>query len=73
MFKKEFKVSGEVVKGQVFGNWSTKSHYALKITELRPTLDEQDLDILIQELTSIKDKVVELNKEYNENKGIEFR
>lgn len=69
MFKKELKVNGEIIKGNIIGNWSTKSQYALKIKELNPlTLGLDDLDKVINELTMIKEKVEELNNEYENGK-----
>lgn len=69
MFIKEFKVKGNTVKGQLIGNWSGKSYYALKISELSPTtLGHQDLDALIMELSEIRDKIKELNVEHEQAK-----
>ncbi|MBL4951052.1 hypothetical protein JK635_02205 [Neobacillus sp. YIM B02564] len=69
MFTKEIKVKGEIVKGQIIGNWSKKSYYALKLTELNPqTLDDEDLDKLINELIAIKEQVYILNEEYERSK-----
>jgi hypothetical protein len=64
MFAKEYNVKGNSVKGQIISNWSSKSYYALKIKEISNTLSENDLDELISELTSIRDKVMKLNIEH---------
>ena len=34
MFIKEFKVNGVMVEGQIMGNWSNKSYYALKARKI---------------------------------------
>ncbi|EJP81258.1 hypothetical protein [Bacillus cereus] len=65
MFIKEFKVNGVMVEGQIMGNWSNKSYYALKLEKLKTTnLDETELDDLISELEGISQKIKESNVEY---------
>lgn len=67
MFQKEFKVEGKMIKGQIIGNWSKNSQYALKMSELNSTtLGENDLNTLITELTKISEQVKELNDEYKD-------
>ncbi|MEH7458499.1 hypothetical protein V7183_15115 [Bacillus sp. JJ1127] len=65
MFIKEFKVNGSMIEGQVIGNWSNKSYYALKIEKMKmSSLDVNELDTLIAELENISAKIKESNAEY---------
>ncbi|EEK49167.1 hypothetical protein FO497_08155 [Bacillus cereus ATCC 10876] len=65
MFIKEFKVNGSMIEGQVIGNWSNKSYYALKIEKMKmANLDVNELDTLIAELENISVKIKESNAEY---------
>ncbi|MGE7856268.1 MULTISPECIES: hypothetical protein [Bacillus] len=65
MFIKEFKVKGNMIEGQVIGNWSNKSYYALKIEKLETlNLDVNELDTLIADLENISAKIKESNEEY---------
>ncbi|MDF9627070.1 hypothetical protein P5775_30835 [Bacillus cereus] len=65
MFIKEFKVKGNMIEGQVIGNWSNRSYYALKIEKLETlNLDVNELDTLIAELENISVKIKESNEEY---------
>lgn len=69
MFIKEYKVNGVMVKGQLIGNWSNKSYYALKLESLKTTnLDEAELNELISELQGISQKIKESNAEYENDK-----
>ncbi|WP_405101604.1 hypothetical protein [Oceanobacillus sp. FSL H7-0719] len=64
MFTNEVKVKGNTLKGQIIGNWSKDSYFAFKLSEidrLANTFGEKDLDMLIDELTKIRDKVAEMN------------
>lgn len=71
MFTKEFNVKGNIINGRIFGNWSHESYYCLEVRNFNVLKwDEQDLNKLITELTSIRDKVKELNVEYNSLKDI---
>ncbi|PGM92282.1 hypothetical protein [Bacillus cereus] len=63
MFAKEIKVTGDLVKGQIIGNWSTKSPGAFKLEKLTElTFDEGNLDKLITELQAVQAKIQEMNE-----------
>ena len=63
-FGKEFKVMGKSVTGQIFGNWSKESHFALKLIEEIPLrLGEEELNDLIEDFVEIRNKIRELNVE----------
>lgn len=67
MFSEEVKVRGNVIKGQITGNWSKKSYFAFKLKEISNssmTFGEEDLNELIAELTEIRDKIEEMNEDY---------
>ncbi|ANT39993.1 MULTISPECIES: hypothetical protein [Bacillus cereus group] len=68
MFTKEIKVTGDLVKGQIIGNWSAKSPGAFKLEKLMElTFDEGDLDKLITELQAIQAKIKEVNDKQVKN------
>ncbi|MGM7720565.1 hypothetical protein [uncultured Metabacillus sp.] len=65
MFAKEYRVKGELVKGQIVANWSVKSQYAFKVDSMEPfTFDEESLGKYIKELQSVYELVKTSNKEY---------
>ncbi|WP_202822914.1 hypothetical protein [Bacillus cereus] len=64
MFIKEFKVTGNMLEGQIIGNWTNKHPYAFKLEKIsKSTYEEGDLDKLITELQAVQAKIKEENNE----------
>ncbi len=64
MFIKEFKVTGNMVEGQIIGNWTNKNPYAFRLEKVSESIyEEGDLDKLITELQAIQEKIKEGNNE----------
>lgn len=64
MFIKEFKVTGNMVEGQIIGNWTKKNPYAFRLEKVSESIyEEGDLDKLITELQAIQAKIKEGNNE----------
>ena len=68
MFLNEVKVKGGIFKGQITGNWSKNSHYALTLSKVSvSTFSESDLNKAIEELILIRDMVADMNKKHKED------
>lgn len=64
MFIKEFKVTGNMVEGQIIGNCSNENPYAFRLEKIsKSTYEEGDLDKLITELQAIQAKIKDGNNE----------
>lgn len=64
MFVKEFKVTGNMVEGQIIRNWSNENPYAFRLEKIsKSTYKEGDLDKLITELQAVQAKIKEGNNE----------